>query len=72
MTPATTMQIPCQYIKEIDDKHILSKIPRDVLAMLGEDDGSGFDLNKNKRDLFFTKGLVSYFIGDTSIKIEFD
>ena len=72
MAPTTTMKIPCQSIKEIDDKYILSKIPRDVLVMLGEDDGSGYDLNKNERDLFFTKGQVSYFIGDTSIKVEFD
>ncbi len=71
MTP-TTMKIPCQSIKEIDDKYVLSKIPRDVLAMLGEDDGSGYDLNKNQRDLFFSKGQVSYLIGDTSIKVEFD
>jgi len=68
----TTMNIACQQIDGIDDKLIMSKVPVYVMEMLGEEDGSGFDLNKNERDLFFVNGRVSYVLDTHSIKIEFD
>lgn len=56
----TEMSIPVKQIKSIDDKHILSMVPRDVLAMLGDNEGSGYDLDKDRRDIFFERGVVQY------------
>ena len=55
----TEMSIPVKQIKSIDDKHILSMVPRDVLAMLGDNEGSGYDLDKDRRDIFFERGVVN-------------
>ena len=54
------MNIPCPIIKSIDDKAILSRIPEDVMALLGDSNGTGYDLEKDRRDMFYTRGRISY------------
>ena len=56
----TEMSIPCPEIKAIDDKAVIGRIPEDVLAMLGINDGTGYDLSKDRRDIFFERGRISY------------
>jgi hypothetical protein len=56
----TKMEIPVKTITAIDDKKIMGYIPADVLAMLGEQDGTGYHLAKDRRDIFFTRGVVQY------------
>ncbi len=68
----TKVTMPCDTIPVIDDALVLSKIPVYFKEMLGDADGSGFDLNKNERDLFFVNGRVSYVLETDSIKIEFN
>ena len=67
-----TMNLPCQTIDVIDDKLIISRLPVYIMEMLGKEDGSGFDLNTNRRDLFFDNGRVSYILETHSIKIDLD
>jgi uncharacterized linocin/CFP29 family protein len=68
----TKVTMPCDTIAVIDDALVMSKIPVYFKEMLGDEDGSGFDLNKNERDLFFVNGRVSYVLETDSIKIEFN
>ena len=67
-----SLTLPCDPTDVIDDQMILDQISKYLLEMLGESDGSGFDLNKNQRDLFFVNGCLSYTLNSDKLKIEFD
>lgn len=66
------INLPCQTIEGIDDKLILSRVPVFLREILGESDGSGYDLGKDQRDLFFVNGSVSYVMGSDKILIRYD
>ena len=68
----TTMKLPCKPLEYLNDQAVLDQIPSDVLAMLGNEEGSGFNLDTSIRDLFFSQGVIRYKGDDTTITIEFD
>lgn len=57
--------------KEMDDK-ILDQLPESAFDQLGDPDGSGFDLDKNRRELFFEKGVVQYVLGSDKASVLLD
>jgi len=56
-------------VTTIDDETVLNQISTKVLEELGEDEGSGFDLRTNKRDLFFTNGYLRYQVDEPSVEV---
>ena len=55
----------------IDDDSVIAQIPNSVRKKLGEEEGSGFNLITNKRDIFFSKGAIQYQAGSTDLEVVF-
>ena len=56
--------------KNIDDKHVLEQIDAELLAKLGEQTGTDYDLKMNRRDIQFTNGIVKYYPYRTKVLIQ--
>ena len=55
-----------------DDKAVVAQLPSEIVAALGDSEGSGFNLDSGKRDLFFAKGLVSYSFNQPEVEVTLD
>ena len=66
------MKIPTKVIRDLDDNAVARMIPSEILAMLGDSEGSGYNLNTDQRDLFFSRGVATYKVGAADIEIEID
>ena len=64
-----TINIPCPKIVDLNDKDVLDLVPLDIYKLLGNADGTGYDLNKDRRDLFFENGVVQYQPNGTKITV---
>ena len=67
-----TLKIQIKAPAGIDDENVIEQIPASVKKKLGADEGSGFNLITQKRDVFFEKGAIQYQAGSTDLDVFFD
>ena len=66
------IKTPVTSIDAAMDDSILDQLPGSVFDKLGDPDGSGFDLAKHQRELFFEFGVVSYVLGSDKATVSVD
>ena len=54
------------------DDSILDQLPGSVFDKLGDPDGSGFDLARHQRELFFENGVIYYVLGTDKAVVTLD
>ena len=72
MTNTTKITYPIQSIAAINDEAVLSQLPINIVDQLGVLQETGFHLMLNRRDLFYTHGLVQYVLGTRQAHVELD
>ena len=65
MTTYTIQTAP----SSIDDQLVTSQLPADVVASLGDWEGSGFNLDTGKRDVGYSNGCVVYAPGSNQVDV---
>ncbi len=68
----TTLQLKITPVTSIDDSKVISQLPKQIRKDLGKDEGSGFDLRTNKRDLLFANGYVRYMVNEPTVDVFMD
>ena len=72
MNNTTTLTFPMRAVTIMDDKRILSQLPSEIQAQLGEVTDTGFHLGEGRRDYFCTNGCVKYKLGTDRIEVMLD
>ena len=72
MTRTYTIKTPVTAIDAAMDDSILDQLPGSVFDKLGDPDGSGFDLARHQRELFFENGVIHYVLGADKAAVTLD
>ena len=72
MTNTTTLSFPMRAVTIMDDKRILSQLPIEIQAQLGEVMDTGFHLGEGRRDYFCSHGCVRYRLGTEKVEVLLD
>ena len=70
MIKSTKLSCSIQPTTSLDDKKVLAQLPTNLIEQLGGQEETGFHLFLNRRDIFFERGLVQYFLGQPTVHVE--
>ena len=69
MTTAMALTFPMRTVSVSDDNRIMSELPSEIHAQLGELIGVDFQSDHSRREFLFCHGTVSYTLGTSSIDV---
>ena len=69
MTTVMALTFPMRTVSVCDDNRIISQLPSEIHAQLGELIGVAFQSDHSRREILFCHGTVSYTLGTSSIDV---
>ena len=69
MTTAMALTFPMRTVSVCDDSRIISQLPSEILAQLGELIEVAFQSDQSRREFLFSHGTVSYTLGTSCIDV---
>lgn len=69
MTTAMELTFPMRTVSVCDDNRIMSQLPSEIQAQLGELIEVAFQSDQSRREFLFSHGTVSYTLGTSCIDV---
>ena len=72
MNNTSRITYPIKANASLNDDAVVAQLPINIVQQLGPQEGSGFALHLNRRDLFFRHGCVQYTLDERKAHVELD